>query len=127
MRRQLVTLERREQAPYGSAALLDTFVPVATIWAALGATRGSVIQGDVQILDAVTHRLVLRWVDPATWTHVRAGDRRFRRREVVDPDGRQREIEVLLEEEHVVRSVTLVDGGEVATMDGEPLELVRLP
>lgn len=99
MRRQLVTLENRVQQPDGGTGLVETFVPVTQIWAAIGATRGAVIQGDVQTLDAVTHRVVMRWVDPATWTHVSVGARRFRRREVVDPDGRMRVLEALVEEE----------------------------
>lgn len=104
MKRQLVTLLMRSQGADtvgGAVGLTETLTEVIELWAAIGASRPVVHIGDTQVLQEVTHRMVLPFVDPTTWTHVtvNAGAQRFRKRESRDPDGRRRLLEVMLEEE----------------------------
>lgn len=101
MKRHLVTLERRIQVPNGTVGLTETYAEVAQAWATLGAVAPAINLAAVQVQDGVTHRLVLRWVDPSTFTHIAAkgGAQRFRVRGTRDPDGFQRWLEVSAEEE----------------------------
>jgi head-tail adaptor len=101
MRRHLVALERRIQSPDGTVGLTETYAVVGQAWATVGAVAPAINLDAVQVQDGVTHRLVFRWVDPSTFTHIAAkgGAQRFRVRGTRDPDGLQRWIEVSAEEE----------------------------
>lgn len=101
--RNRVTLEMRQQAADNSTGIAETFATVAEVWGAVEATRGSVYIGSIQVGDAITHRITLRWVDPSTFTHlsVNEGAQRFRKRDARDPDGRRRWLEVMAEEMRV--------------------------
>lgn len=101
--RNRVTLEMRQQAADNSTGIAETFATVAEVWGAVEATRGSVYIGSIQVGEAITHRITLRWMDPTTFTHlsVNEGAQRFRKRDARDPDGRRRWLEVMAEEMRV--------------------------
>ena len=101
--RNRVALEMRQQAADGSTGIAETFATVAEVWGAVEATRGSVYIGSIQVGEAITHRITLRWVDPTSFTHlsVNEGAQRFRKRDARDPDGRRRWLEVMAEEQRV--------------------------
>ena len=101
--RNRVTLEMRQQAADGSTGIAETYALVAEVWGAVEATRGSVYIGSIQVGDAITHRITMRWLDPTTFTHlsVNEGAQRFRKRDARDPDGRRRWLEVMAEEMRV--------------------------
>lgn len=101
--RNRVALELRQQAANASTGIAETFAPVASVWGAVEATRGSVYIGSIQVGEAITHRITLRWVDPTTFTHLSVNDgaQRFRKRDARDPDGRRRWLEVMAEEMRV--------------------------
>jgi len=101
--RNRVALEMRQQAADGSTGIAETFAKVAEVWGAVEATRGSGYIGSIQVGDAITHRITLRWLDPTTFTHlsVNEGAQRFRKRDARDPDGRRRWLEVMAEEMRV--------------------------
>jgi head-tail adaptor len=100
MRKQLITLEMRQQAADGSTGIAETFVPVGEMWVRLGGVAGTTNQSEQQIVEGVTHRMVMAWVDPTTFNHVAAkgGAQRFRVRFARDPDGRQMRLELHCEE-----------------------------
>lgn len=97
-RRVLVTLEMRVQVPDGTTGITETFTEVGEFWGHLGGVSGVVNIGTAQIEDGVTHRLVLRWVDPTTFTHFSRDGERFRVRGTRDPDMRRRWIEIMAEQ-----------------------------
>ena len=101
--RNRVSLEMRQQAADGSTGIAETFALVDQVWGAVEATRGSVYIGSIQVGEAITHRITLRWVDPSSFTHlwVNEGAQRFRKRDARDPDGRRRWLEVMAEEMRV--------------------------
>lgn len=101
--RNRVTLEMRQQAADAGTGIAETFATVAEVWGAVEATRGSVYIGSIQVGEAITHRITLRWLDPTTFTHlsVNEGAQRFRKRDARDPDGRRRWLEVMAEEMRV--------------------------
>lgn len=94
MTKQLITLERRVQAADGSTGITETFVSVGDIWVDIGGVSGLMNIGTAQIEEGVTHRVVMRWVDPSTFTHFSRGSERFRVRNTRDPDQRRRWLEV---------------------------------
>ena len=101
--RNRVALEMRQQAADNATGIAETFATVAEVWGAVEATRGSVYIGSIQVGEAITHCITLRWVDPSTFTHlsVNEGAQRFRKRDARDPDGRRRWLEVMAEEMRV--------------------------
>lgn len=101
MRRHLVTLEMRQQSPDDSTGIDNIYVETGQAWAIIGGVMpGTAHIGDQQIEDDVTHRLILRWQDPTTFSHISTGGgaQRFRKVRVRDPDGRRMIMEVMCEE-----------------------------
>jgi head-tail adaptor len=96
--RHLLALEVRSQTPDEGVSLTETFTEVAQAWGAIEATRGAIYAAGMQVGERNTHRITMRWRDPASFTHLSRGTQRWRVREVRDPDGRRRELEVLAEE-----------------------------
>lgn len=98
MKRHLITLEMRTQVANGSTGITETFVPVGDVWAHIGGVSGLVNIGTAQVEEGTTHRMVIRWVDPTTFTHFSRGSERFRVRGTRDPDFRRRQLEVMGEQ-----------------------------
>ena len=98
--RHRVVLEQRSSAAGTSGALQHSYAPVATAWGGIEAVRGSVYAAGLQTEERITHRIVLRWRDPTGFDHVRQDgtSHRFKVRDVRDPDGRRRELEIMAEE-----------------------------
>jgi head-tail adaptor len=98
MPRHLLTLELRVQSADGSTGLTETFAAVADVWADLAGVSGIQSIGTTQVEEGVTHRAVLRWADPTTFTHFSHNGERFRVRGTRDPDMRRRWLEVMAEQ-----------------------------
>lgn len=97
--RHLLTLENRTQAPDLTTGFNETFAAVGTAWACIEPLRGAMQMDGVQVMDAATHWILIRYVEPGTFTHLSDGARRFRKRETKDPDGRRVWLQVHAEEE----------------------------
>lgn len=94
----LVRLEMRVQVPDGSTGITETFTDLGEVWAHVGGVQGLVAVGTAQVEEGVTHRMVIRWVDPTTFTHVSRDGERFRVRGTRDPDLRRRSLEIMAEQ-----------------------------
>jgi head-tail adaptor len=97
VRKRRITLERRTQAADDATGLTDTFLEVSGAWAHVGGVAGTIQVGTAQIEEGVTHRLVMRWVDPTTFTHFSLSGERYRVRGTRDPDARRKWLEVMAE------------------------------
>ncbi len=97
-RRVLITLERRTQEPDGTTGITEAFLDVGEYAAHVGGVTGAVNVATAQVDEGVTHRAVLRWVDPTTFTHFSLDGQRFRVRATRDPDMRRRWIEIMAEQ-----------------------------
>lgn len=94
-----LTLERRTQEADGTTGITETFLSVGDVWGDLAGVQGVVTIGAAQVEEGVTHRMVIRWVDPTTFTHFSNGyGERFRVRGTRDPDMRRRWLEVMAEQ-----------------------------
>lgn len=93
-----VNLEQRAQAADASVGLTTSYTIVATAWAEVRAVRGVVYAAGVQVGEAPTHRITLRYRDPTTFDHISLGSQRWRVRDARDPDGRRRILDVMAEE-----------------------------
>lgn len=119
--RHLLTLEQRTQAADGSVGIITAYAPVAQVWAKIEATKGALYAAGVQLVEAPTHRIIIRHRARTDFDHVAelvlgAGDtvtedfdylagaylaateRRWRVRDVRDPDGTRKWIEIMAEE-----------------------------
>lgn len=96
--RHVVTLERRVQAPDDSVGIDETFTPVDEVWAEVRAVQGSVYAAGMQIGERITHRFTMRYRRMDDFNHIARDGRRYLVRDVRDPDGRLREIQVMAEE-----------------------------
>lgn len=98
MKRHRITLEMRTQAANGSTGITEAFVSAGDVWAHVGGVAGLVNVGTAQVDEGVTHRMVIRWVDPTTFTHFSRDGERFRVRGTRDPDYRRKWLEVMGEQ-----------------------------
>lgn len=96
--RHLVTLEQRTQAADGSVGITTTFAAVAQVWAKVEATKGALYAAGVQVVEAPTHRIVIRFRSMTDFDHVALRTQRWRVRDVRDPDGMRRWVEIMAEE-----------------------------
>ncbi|MFH5927149.1 head-tail adaptor protein [Roseomonas xinghualingensis] len=98
LRHRLVLEQRSSDAP--DFSLQDTFTPVAEVWGAVEAVRGSVYAAGLQLEERITHRITLRYRNPTTFDHIRQDGtgHRFKVRDARDVDGRRIELEVMAEE-----------------------------
>ncbi|MBP8295221.1 MAG: phage head closure protein [Burkholderiales bacterium] len=93
-----MTLEQRAQAADGGVGITTTFAAVAHVWAKIEATKGSIYAAGVQVVEAPTHRIVIRHRAMTDFDHVSLGEQRWRARDVRDPDGTRKWIEIMAEE-----------------------------
>jgi SPP1 family predicted phage head-tail adaptor len=119
--RHLLTLEQRTQVADATVGITTAYTPVAQVWGDVQATRGAVYVAGMQIGEGPTHRIVIRYRDRTTFDHVAelvldagtattedfdylagtylaATERRWRVRDVRDPDGKRKWIEIMAEE-----------------------------
>jgi head-tail adaptor len=98
--RHRLVLEQRSQASNDAGYLTDAFAIVAEVWGAVEATRGSVYAAGIQMEERLTHRVTLRWRNPADFDHVRIDGttNRYKVRDARDPDGRRTVLEIMAEE-----------------------------
>ena len=119
--RHLLTLEQRTQAADATVGITTGYTPVATVWGDVQATRGAVYLATMQVGEGPTHRIVIRYRERTTFDHVSelvldpgdtatevfdyltssfqaATERRWRVRDVRDPDGRRKWLEIMAEE-----------------------------
>lgn len=96
--RHLVRLEQRTQAADDSVGITTTYSPVARVWAQVEATRGALYAAGVQTVEAPTHRIVIRYRSMTDFDHIWDDGRRWRVRDVRDPDGKRRWVEIMAEE-----------------------------
>lgn len=95
--RHRVNLETRSQTPAGGTSgttLTETFVAGAEVWARVELIRGGRYQDGVQVEDAPTHRITIRFRDDfERWRYLSEGTRRWRVVNAGDPDGHRQWIE----------------------------------
>lgn len=98
--RHRVVLEQRAQAAGPSGALVETFAEVDEVWGGVEATRGSVYAAGLQLEERITHRITLRWRNPAGFNFIRELEtgHRYKVRDSRDPDGRRTTLEIMAEE-----------------------------
>lgn len=119
--RHLLTLEQRTQVADATVGITTAYTPVAQVWGDVQATRGAVYVAAVQVGEGPTHRIMIRYRERTTFDHVAelvldpgesvteafdyttgsylaATERRWRVRDVRDPDGRRRWLEIMAEE-----------------------------
>jgi SPP1 family predicted phage head-tail adaptor len=96
--RHLLTLEQRTQVADGAVGITTAYTTVTQVWGDVQATRGAVYLAGLQIGEGPTHRIVIRYRPRTTFDHVSAGARRWRVRDVRDPDGRRKWLEIMAEE-----------------------------
>ena len=96
--RHLLTLEQRTQVADGSVGITTAYTVVATAWGDVQATRGAVYVAAVQVGEGPTHRIIIRHRARTDFDHISQGQRRWRVRDVRDPDGRRKYLEIMAEE-----------------------------
>lgn len=96
--RHLLTLEQRTQAADGSVGITTGYTAVARVWAKVEATKGAIYVAGMQIGEGPTHRIVIRYRERTTFDHASEGARRWRVRDVRDPDGKRKWLEIMAEE-----------------------------
>lgn len=96
--RHRLRLEQRVQTADGSVGITTTYTPVARVWAQVEATRGALYAAGVQVVVAPTHRIIIRHRSMTDFDHVADEARRWRVRDVRDPDGGRRWVEIMAEE-----------------------------
>lgn len=96
--RHRLRLEQRVQAADGGVGLTTTYTPVARVWGQVEATRGALYAAGVQVVDAPTHRIVIRYRAMTDFDHLADEARRWRVRDVRDPDGTRKWVEIMAEE-----------------------------
>lgn len=96
--RHLVTLEQRAQAADGSDGITTTFAAVARVWAKIEGTKGALYAAGVQLVEAPTHRIVIRHRSMTDFDHIALGEQRWRVRDIRDPDGMRKWVEIMAEE-----------------------------
>lgn len=100
-----VALQTRSTAPAGGSAgsaLTETYTTVATTWASIEGLSGARFLAGQQLEDKITHRIIIRWRDPTSFTHVLNGTDRYRVRGALDPDGTRRHLELNCEQMRAV-------------------------
>lgn len=96
--RHLLTLEQRTQVADGSVGITTAYTVVDAAWADVQATRGAVYVSGLQIGEGPTHRIMIRYRERTDFDHLSQGARRWRVRDVRDPDGKRKWLEVMAEE-----------------------------
>ena len=95
--RHRVALETRNQVAAGGASgsgLTESYTVGARVWARVELIRGGRYHAEVQIDDAPTHRVTIRYRDDfTTWRYISDGIRRWRVVNAGDPDGRRSWVE----------------------------------
>ncbi|MBI1243766.1 MAG: hypothetical protein GC202_02080 [Alphaproteobacteria bacterium] len=107
--RHRLAMETLSQGASGGSSgtgLTSTYTVAVSLWGrVLGLAGGRYVAGQQSEEKVATHRITVRWVAGfAGWTHVSetpsgGGTRRFAIRSVQDPEGRNRWLELDVEEE----------------------------
>ena len=96
--RHRVTLEQRAQVADNGTGITTTYTAVADVYAEVKAVRGSIYAAGVQVGEAPTHRITIRYRDATTFDHISQGSQRWRVRDARDPDGTRRALDIMAEE-----------------------------
>jgi SPP1 family predicted phage head-tail adaptor len=98
--RHRLVLEQRTQGTDAGGYLGETFAEVVEVWGGIEAVRGSVYAAGLQLEERITHRITLRWRNPADFKFVRelGTGHRYKVRDARDPDGRRTVLEIMAEE-----------------------------
>lgn len=95
--RHRVDLETSAKAAVGGVGgttLSQSYTSGAQVWARVDLIRGGRYQDGVQIDDAPTHRVTIRYRDDfEVWKYIREGSRRWRIVNAGDADGRREWVE----------------------------------
>lgn len=97
--RHRVALQKRAQAPDSGISLIETFTTIDQTWADIQATKGAVYAATLQVGEGPTHRIIMRYRDPAAFDFISEGSRRFSVTDARDLDGRRRWLELMAEEQ----------------------------
>lgn len=101
--RHSVVLEQRRQDAAPSGALLATYKHITTAWASLEGVGGAMYLDSVQLEEKITHRIFIRFRQRTDFDHIsRSADgvvvQRFRVKNLRDPDGTRRWLQIEAEE-----------------------------
>lgn len=96
--RDLVTLEKRNQASDTEYSITTTYAAVGVAYAKIEAVKGSVYEATIQVGEGPTHRIAMRY-RPADFDFITDGSHRWEVRDSRDPDGRREWLIVMAEEQ----------------------------
>jgi SPP1 family predicted phage head-tail adaptor len=94
--RHRVQTERLSTAPDGGGGYVESWVPIAQVWAQVEALSGREYWQAMQVQSEARYRLRLRYqADLTAADRIVCGGAVLNIEHVADPDGRRRELEVL--------------------------------
>jgi SPP1 family predicted phage head-tail adaptor len=94
-----VVLEAVMRTPDGAGGAVESWTPVATLFATLRAVSGGESFAQDRTAGRVTHEIVIRYrADVTPAMRFRLGTRLFEIAAAFDPDGRRRQLRCLVEE-----------------------------
>ena len=96
--RHHLVLENRIQAPNDQGGITETYAEAGQAWAEILAVGAVLYAAGQQVQEKVTHKITIRFRPMTGFGFLSDGARRFRLREMRDPDGRRMWLELLCEE-----------------------------
>ncbi|MFK7695401.1 phage head closure protein [Paenibacillus sp. HJGM_3] len=97
--RHRITLEQFTTSPDGAGGVTEAWVAFETVWAAVEPLRGREMVEHQQIQSGVTHRVRRRYRSGInSKMRIKFGGRIFRIDSVINPDERNREMQLMCEE-----------------------------
>lgn len=97
--RRRITLERLEQVPDGGGGYTETWVALATLWAAVEPLRGNERFQAQQVSNTLTHKVTIRYRAGVTpKMRIVYGSHVFAIEAVIDPEERHERLELLCSE-----------------------------
>lgn len=99
MLRHRIQIQQATETQDSFGAVTQTWTTIATIWASIEAISGREFFDAAQVNAEITHRIRIRY-RPDITTQMRAaeGTRTFDIQAVLDPDGRRRELVLMVKE-----------------------------
>lgn len=101
--RHSVVLEQRRQSAGPTGALVSVYEPVTTAWASIDGVGGAMYLDSIQVDERITHRFIIRWRQRTDFDHISRQSagvavQRFRLRNIRDPEGTRRWLQIEAEE-----------------------------
>ena len=95
-----IVIEEPAVLPDGAGGEMRTFLPLATVWAAVTPVRAEAVTEGDRLGGRITHRVTIRWrADVTGGMRIRHRGRILAIDTVVDPDERRRYLQIAAREE----------------------------